>query len=494
VSDTRERQPVGQAERAGAAPGAVLPRVWRVIRDNRLFGAALGAGAVLRLIAMLGYPGVLWFPGDSYLYLGAALRPVPVLSKAIGYSFFLRGIEPLHSLVLVALLQHLMGLAIAVMMYALARRARLPRWGATLCCLPVLLDGYEIQLEHLVMSETLFTFLIMIAVTLVMWRDTQAARPTPWVMLVAGLLTGYAILVREAGLPLIVILVGYFLVRWRGWLAPVAIAVGCMAPIAGYAAWFHSVHGQYLLNRATGFYLWGRTTSFSDCAVIKPPPAERPMCVSLPAAHRSPPGRFVWSARAQGVHNLPGGPVSAANNNLLTDFAIRAITAQPFGYLHSVAKGLGVAVYWKRLNWPSAYTAGSYHFPSRHQVVPAHKAWIPGGTAAQDARTYGRASPSRVVRPFSSVIRVYQRYFWTYGPLFGAILLIGLGGLIRFWRRLGGPGLLPWVVAVSLLLFPIATIDFDYRYLMPVLPFACLAAALAFAPREVPGETTRPAT
>jgi hypothetical protein len=42
--------------------------------------------------------------------------------------------------------------------------------------------------------------------------------------------------------------------------------------------------------------------------------------------------------------------------------------------------------------------------------------------------------------------------------------------------------MLPWVTAVVLLVFPIAVADFDYRYLLPVLPFACLAAALAFAP------------
>jgi hypothetical protein len=54
------------------------------------FAVALGAGAVLRLVTMLGYPGALWFAGDSYVYVGAALRPRPDLSKTAGYSLFLR--------------------------------------------------------------------------------------------------------------------------------------------------------------------------------------------------------------------------------------------------------------------------------------------------------------------------------------------------------------------------------------------------------------------
>ena len=86
------------------------------------FIVALAAGAGLRLAAMLGYPGALWFAGDSYVYLGAALRPQPNLSKTTGYSVFLHILEPFHSLTLVAGLQHLTGLAVAVMIYLLLRR------------------------------------------------------------------------------------------------------------------------------------------------------------------------------------------------------------------------------------------------------------------------------------------------------------------------------------------------------------------------------------
>jgi hypothetical protein len=42
--------------------------------------------------------------------------------------------------------------------------------------------------------------------------------------------------------------------------------------------------------------------------------------------------------------------------------------------------------------------------------------------------------------------------------------------------------MLPWVTGIVLLVFPVAAADFDYRYLLPVLPFAGLAAGLAFAP------------
>ena len=103
-------------------------------------------------------------PGDSYVYLGAALRPQPNLSKSTGYSFFLRLLLPFHSLTLVTAVQHLMGLAVAVMIYVLLRRNGVSKTWSAIATLPVLLDGYIIEDEHLIMAETVFTFLLMVAV------------------------------------------------------------------------------------------------------------------------------------------------------------------------------------------------------------------------------------------------------------------------------------------------------------------------------------------
>jgi hypothetical protein len=466
------------------------------IERNQWFSLALLCGAGLRLLAMLGYPGALWFAGDSYVYLGAALRPRPDLSKTTGYSFFLRALLPFHSLTLVVFLQHLMGLAIAVIIYALLRRSGVSKKWSTIATLPVLLDGYLIEDEHMIMTETLFTFLLVVALLLLLWR-----KQTSWpVAFAAGLLVGYAVIVRTEGLPVLVLFPGFLLLRgllssgwlkWRSWLPAIAMSVGALMPVLSYAGWFHHVNGNYNLTRADGFYLWGRVSSFAECSVIKPPADELKVCPSGAPSSRTPPGNYIWHAPM--VHDIAGGPVSEANDTLLRNFAIHAIEAQPLGYLHSVFNGLLLSVEWPRKAYPGPGTVYYYNFHTRPEFIPKNHTWIPGGTAYHDAVSYAHATPSRVIEPFAILILGYERLIFTWGPLFGVIMLLGLGGVLRvqrrplrlrWYRRQGS--MLPWVTAVVLLVFPIATADFDYRYLLPVLPFACLAAGLAFAPARVP--------
>src|SRR5437879_7096648 len=81
-------------------------------------------------------------------------------------------------------------------------------------------------------------------------------------------------------------------------------------------------------------------------------------------------------------------------------------------------------------------------------------------------------------------MRFYQKYFFLRGTLLGVILLIGLAGMARAWRRWGGPALLPMGAVAALLVAPAATAEFDYRYVVPAIPMACLAAGLAL--RDLP--------
>ena len=125
----------------------------------------------------------------------------------------------------------------------------------------------------------------------------------------------------------------------------------------------------------------------------------------------------------------------------------------------------------------------------RYQFADATTAWVPptlwtpgGGTVAGDQAAYnnGAPAPTRAVQPYASWLVTYQRYVYLRGTLLGVILLAGLAAMV-IRRRVGGPGL-PWAFAVTILLVPPLVADFDLRYLVPAVPVACLAAALAFAP------------
>lgn len=493
-----------------------IERVREVIRRNKLFTGSLAVGALLRLLTVLGYPGALWFAGDSYVYLGAALRPQPNLSKTTGYSLFLRMLLPFHSLTLVVVLQHLMGLADAVMIYALLRRANVSKKWATLATLPVLLDGYFIENEHQLMTEAVFTFCLMVAVTIVLWKP----RTSWWKALVAGLLLGFAAIVRSDGAVVLPILPLFLLIRGRswkaigGWVSALVMCVGIGVPVGGYMNWFHSRYGSYGMTEATGFYVWGRMSSFADCARIKPTGEEAKVCPTEPYKDRSAPGNFIWHAKE--VHaslNNIGGPVSKQGNKVLTSFDIAALEAQPLDYVKFVVKDTLMAFEFPRTDYPGAGTVYYYSFhahyvTAKYNLLPPTAAdkkkssWIPGGTAYGDWMSYGHQKPGVVNPVFAYPILAYQRIVFTWGPLLGLIFLIGLGGVIAVRRRgwtvkrawevhklrlawdVRGTSMLPWITAVALLVGPIALADFDYRYLIPTLPFACLAAGLSFAPRK----------
>ena len=126
-----------------------------------------------------------------------------------------------------------------------------------------------------------------------------------------------------------------------------------------------------------------------------------------------------------------GGPVTAANDALLRDFAIRAVEAQPLGYLRAVLGGLALSVEWPRIAYPDGGTVYFYYFHLTPYPIPAHHSWVAGGTAYSDGVQYGHATPEPRHPVGRAPIDGYQRVFFTYGPLFGLILLTGLGGVLR---------------------------------------------------------------
>jgi hypothetical protein len=90
---------------------------------------------------------------------------------------------------------------------------------------------------------------------------------------------------------------------------------------------------------------------------------------------------------------------------------------------------------------------------------------------------------TRLVQPYSHLIRAYQRFVRLPGPLFALIVLAGLAGIVIPRRRTAAAVLL-WTSALVTVVLPIAEHEYTYRYVIPAVPLACMAAALAVASRR----------
>ncbi len=460
-------------------------------RRHWLFGLVLVAALALRVLTALAFRPIMWFGGDSASYLATGLRLIPDPSRVGGYGFMLWVLRPLHSFALVAAVQHVMGLAMGVLIYLLARRFWLPAWAATLATVPVLFDAYELQLEADAVPDIPFGFLVLLALYLLLRApgERRPARTTA-----AAFLLGTSALLWPVGLALLavllVVLLAALLTRRAGLVTVLAALLAGALPVAAYSAWFSTREHQFSLTRSDGVYLWSRTMSFANCAVIKPPPGDLVLCP--PPGPRMASSLYIWSG-ASPLLRLPGGRFSARTNRLALHFALRAIAAQPGDYAAAVGHDFALSFFWDRPVHPDAGIV------DRYQFADAATAWVPasmrtpgGGTVAGDQAAYngGRhPAPTRAVQPYASWMVSYQRYAYLPGTLLGVILLAGLAGMVAR-RRVGGAGL-PWVFAVTILLVPPLIADFDLRYLVPAVPAACLAAALAFAPGATPGMVQR---
>ncbi|MET8157192.1 hypothetical protein ABZT47_12510 [Sphaerisporangium sp. NPDC005289] len=464
-------------------------RLWEFVRTRRLFVIAVVLGAVLRVIAMLGYRPAMWF-NDSYEYVSVALHPRPHPIRPDGYGFWLLILKPFHSFALVVFTQHLMGLATAVLVYALLRRKfGLPDWGATLATVPVLFDAYQIQLEQMIMSDTMFTLLIVGVVTLVLWHRRLSWKAGAAV----GLLLALTALTRSIGLPILAVVVVFLLVKRTHWKPVVAVVAACAVPVVAYMGWFSVVNGQFAMTQSDGLILYMRTAKFADCRKMQIDVQREqnliPLCIN-PNVERSKFSQlYLWySGWGEVLHRYGADKFDRSLNDAAGTFAKRAILAQPGDYLAAVTGDLLRSFRWDRPVFPDPNTWNQYQFDgkgvNRHDTTrlltslphwPSYLGWTDRDMVAYEQ---GRAS-TRVYWPWATVMERYQRVAAMPGLGLGLAMLVGAAGAVVRWRRLGGPGLLPLVAAAALVVAPAATAEFDYRYLLPAAPLAFLSAAIA---------------
>ncbi|ABW15597.1 conserved hypothetical protein [Parafrankia sp. EAN1pec] len=422
---------------------------------------------------MVGYRPALWF-NDSLEYVSLALRPEPYVIRPSGYSLFLLVLRPLHSFTLVVAFQHVIGLAVGVAVYALLRHLSLPGWAAAAASAPQLLDGYQIALEHMVLSETLFAGLLVGAATALSWHAVLRPRAAA----VAGACLAGAAVTRSIGLPLAVVAAVWLLLRRPGWRTVAVFSVALLCPLTGYCAWHLTEHGTFGTSGSTGIFLYSRTATFVDCAKLDLRPELLVLCPDGPVDDRRPPSDYIWHTDTP-LYRLPGGTFDRNKERIARDFALHAILAQPLDYLRVVGRDFGRTFQSRLEDYPNRGVAERYLFGRATLPLEGR----PGFAA--DLRAYERGPFATAAHePAASWAVWYQRHMRMPAPMLGVLLLAGVLGLLGmlFPARAGVPraplGLFVVFGALSLLLPPMVA-GFDYRYIPPSFPFLGGAAALA---------------
>jgi hypothetical protein len=462
---------VAAPERSTSKRGRV--REWLVadwptwLAGNWPFVIVLVGGVALRGLIMVAYdPALPPRNADAAKYL---FRASTLSSEGSYHPFFysvlIRLLTLLGSVSWVTTAQHLAGVAMAALLFALMRRHQVPSAIAALGTVPVLFDGYLLNLEHQFMSETFFNLLVVLG----LFFATSARPPSLVGAGASGVFLGLASITRFAGLAVIVAVLLYGLVRRFGWKRLATLAVAFLLTLAGYAAWFSTQSGSFGITDRQGFFLYGRVVSFADCREVGVPSDLRVFC---PEGHPpTGPGLFK-SGLPKEVRQDP------QNNSKAQDFARRMILAKPWAFATAVAADFGMY-----------FETGAHRAQNQWRFPPGGSTRV-GGPPTM--RIIFRSEPGP-----AAFLRRYQSVAWVHGPLLAALLLLGaVGGVIGWVRRtgvdLGMHALLFTLAALGLLLFATVFAVYHFRYVLPAIPLVGpgaafgVMAALTRGPRPVP--------
>jgi hypothetical protein len=310
---------------AAVPPETVLGRLTRLVRENRSLVILIVAASVVRLLIMIAYRPALFFHGDSGSYILVSEQTLqPQATFAVGYSAFLKIFRPTGTVISVVAVQHLLGLVMAVAVYALLRHRGVRRWLACLAVVPILFDSLELVLEHAILVETLAMSLMVAAFVLLLWPRSPSTVAS---FIAGGLLIG-AWVVRPQLLPVILVVGVYLAIRRIGWRPFIAFVLATGVPYATVQVMIGEYATPYTSNYVS-FY--ARVAGFAKCDQITLTEAERALCPSAELSGHEP-GWYIWTEES------PGYPyrMNASNYPVLKQFAIDVVRQQPLDYLRIV--------------------------------------------------------------------------------------------------------------------------------------------------------------
>jgi hypothetical protein len=501
-----------------------------VLRRHWLFAVLFAAGLVLRVLTMAAYhPALIYVDTLKYLY-GASPG-----SEPFGYTVALKIVLAVGDLGTVAALQHLVGLAMAVTLYVVLLRRGIPRWLAALTTAPVLLDAYQLQMEHTIMPDVLFEAIVLAGLAVLLWRPVV----TPGYAAIGGLLLAASATVMQLGVVLVVPAAIYVLAVGGGWRRAVtsagALVIAFAAVIFGYCGASYIHDGHFWLARRQS--LTGRLAASADCATLQMSAAAKAVCpapaqqtlgpdwlehsgqspLADPVTNPLPPGVKRGAAIAELNSAVMGQqPLRVAGGILRDAVRLFALTREQTAGVTPIGRWQFQDGYPEYPPWVNVCPPGPYNPDAcmtaqqaiQKQVAPVTGLLVrPGGPivigvqrklfGAFHARTlrpsYGGLA--QVDRPIARFLRSYQLDGgYTPGPLLALCMLAGLAGSLMLLRRrlsartrqLGLACLLFTGTAVFVLLAP-DVYQFSWRYELPavitLVPAGVLGAATLWSLR-----------
>jgi hypothetical protein len=476
----------------------------RAIRQHWLLALLLAAGLALRVVTQVAYRPALFYIDSIKYLLGAYPGNDPP-----GYQLLMLPMMAISNPAVVAAIQHLLGLAMAVALYLLLVRRNAPRWLAALAVAPVLLDGYQLQMEQLIMPDVGFEALLVAGLVALLWLP----RPRPWMIFAAGLALGASATFRQVGEIFILPALLYALVVIPGWRRRLGqCALLCLAfalPIlGGDFKNYVSIH-QFSLAPYAPSTIYGRVAEVADCAKLSLPGYERPLCPSARQKRLGPDG-LDHDLRSPIKSYVP--PAGMHGHNLMTDFARHVVVQQPLSVAAAIGHDAVKLFALRKVASPGDTPISRWQFqttfPQNPPYVTVHDGQVLFANLTTEGTTHVLGSATRfggggpvVVKPLASFLRGYQLGGgYTPGPLLAFAALAGLLGslslLSRRIRRAGRRGrsagwppaarqaalgcLLTFTSAAAVLIAS-DIFEFSWRYQLPAVVILPPAAAFAIS-------------
>lgn len=446
----------------------------RTTRATLVSLAMLIAGAIaVRVWLMVSYgPAFLGF-GDSHEYVTSASQGVfSGVEVPAGYPIFLGVLHALSDgLTFTILVQHCLGVVTGVLLYKGVRRTGAPPWLGLIPAAVVFFGGTGLLLEHSLLADPLFCFLLVLSVyaaTNALWQPALR-----WPLL-AGLAAGGAFWVKTVGISSVVLIPCVLLLAAPGsarrrMLSSATAAGVALTLVLGYVLVQALVTGYVGYERQGAWNLYGRVAIFVDCSQFTPPAGTRFLCPAEPPSHRQPESYYTYARSAPAVQRF-GGPAHAPAyaNALLQRFSIAAITHEPLAYAGSIVSGLSFYIDPRR---GQGYTPEGMR---EALLDPAGVRSIQPAIAAYYPHARGYQGPSSA----TSSLDFYESHTRVQGALLVLMLLAALAGAPLLAGRVRAASLLFTLTAILSVTLAEAGDGYNVRYGYPALGLLAAGAAL----------------